>query len=60
MPIIGFRKLDEDPLRGAYGLAWYERKPASLTPDEWRALDQALRTGAIESGEYVDWKENVR
>jgi hypothetical protein len=52
--------LQEDPLRGAYGLAWYERKPTSLTDAEWKALDDALAKGRITTAEYIDWKENVR
>jgi hypothetical protein len=52
--------LAEDPLRGAYGLAWYERKPDSLTPAEWSALDAAVGAGQIHGWEYFDWKANVR
>lgn len=60
--VSGFRirPLTEDPLRGAYGLAWYERKPRSLSPDEWKNLDAAVRSGIVSSFEYFDWKENVR
>lgn len=58
----GFRKmaLRDDPLGGAYGLSWYERKPSSLSADEWRALDEALRDNRISSADYADWKLNVR
>lgn len=58
----GFRKMDlrDDPLGGAYGLAWYERKPSSLTADELRALIKAVGEGRIEGAEYCDWSENVR
>jgi hypothetical protein len=52
--------LREDPLRGVAGLAWYQRKPSSLTPEEWAALDKALADGRINSSEYADWKLNVR
>jgi hypothetical protein len=52
--------LRDDPLRGAFGLAWYERKPRSLTPEEWTALDRAVKDGKVPSCEYFDWKENVR
>lgn len=52
--------LSEDPLRGAYGLSWYERRPSSLSADEWRALDEALRDNRISSADYADWKLNVR
>jgi hypothetical protein len=50
----------DDPLRGAYGLAWYERKPPSLTPEEWAALDAAVGAGRVHGWEYFDWKANVR
>jgi hypothetical protein len=58
----GFRVMDlrDDPLQGAYGLPWYCRKPSSLTQDEWRALDGAVKNGVIPDYEYFDWKENVR
>lgn len=52
--------LADDPFGGAHGLAWYERKPASLTPAEWAALDAAVGAGRIHSWEYFDWKANVR
>lgn len=58
----GFRKMDlrDDQLRGAYGLAWYERKPRSLTLAEWQQLDRAVEAGAVSSAEYFDWKQNVQ
>ena len=52
--------LRDDPLRGAYGLAWYERKPRSLTLAEWQQLDRAVEAGAVSSAEYFDWKQNVQ
>jgi hypothetical protein len=52
--------LNEDPLHGAYGLSWYERKPSSLTPAEWRNLDDAMGAGRISASEYADWKANVK
>lgn len=50
---------DRDPLRGAYGLHWYERKPSSLSQIEWQRLDQALAKGVISAVEYVEWKTYV-
>lgn len=52
--------LNEDPLRGAAGLSWYERKPESLSEEEWIALDEALAAGRISSSEYTEWKLHVR
>jgi hypothetical protein len=52
--------LNEDPLKGRFGLSWFERKPSSLSPDEWRELDQALRDHTIPVSEYTYWKLNVR
>lgn len=49
-----------DPLKGSAGLAWYERKPSSLTPEEWKELDRALAENKISALEYVYWKENVK
>lgn len=54
------RPLNEDPLGGAFGLAWYERKPSSLSREEWKLLDSAVQSGAVLSSEYFDWKANVR
>lgn len=51
--------LKQDPLKGVAGLSWFQRKPSSLTPEEWRALDQALKDGKISTSEYVDWKQTV-
>lgn len=51
--------LQEDPLKGVAGLCWFQRKPSSLTPEEWKALDQALKDGKISTSEYVEWKQNV-
>lgn len=58
----GFTKMltGTDPLKGAYGLAWYERKPTSLTQDEWKALDAAAQAGTVPTHEYFDWKLNVK
>jgi hypothetical protein len=59
-PIQPIKDLREDPLRGAYGLAWYERKPSSLSRDEWKILDKALGEGKINQYDYAEWKQNVR
>jgi hypothetical protein len=52
--------LNEDPLRGAYGLSWWERKPSSLSPEEWEKLDRALGEGKINSSDYAEWKLYVK
>jgi hypothetical protein len=57
-PIIKFVPLpwDKDPLRGSYGLSWYQRKPSSLTKQEERAMIDALADGRINASEYRQWK----
>ncbi len=50
----------EDPLGGAYGLSWFERKPSSLTQAEWAKLDNSVTSRKILAHEYFDWKTNVR
>jgi len=57
-----FRKMDlkDDPLKGAYGLSWYERRPSGLSKDEWEKLDEAVAKGQVPDYEYFDWKKNVR
>ena len=58
-----FRKLDlvtEDPLHGAFGLAWYERKPSSISPEEHLKLMRALREHIISGHEYGKWQEFVK
>ena len=59
---MSFTKLPAniDPLRGRYGLNWYERKPDSLTRDEWQELDSALQAGVVSAEEYAEWKLNVK
>lgn len=52
--------LNHDPLRGACGLSWFERKPRSLSQQEREALDSAVQSGQIPCSEYFDWKKNVR
>ena len=59
-PIRPITDLRYCPLGGAYGLAWYERKPASLSLAEWRTLHEALHAGTILSDDYAEWKLNVR
>jgi len=59
-PIFWKLPLNDDPLRGAFGLSWFERKPKSLAPDEWAALESAVKAGKISIREYADWKEYVK
>jgi hypothetical protein len=58
-PLRPITDLRADPLKGAYGWAWYERKPSSLSRDEWRALDEALAAGVVLAADYAEWKLNV-
>jgi hypothetical protein len=59
-PLRPISDLREDPLQGAFGLAWYERKPSSLTGEEWGKLRVALARGKILAEDYAEWEENVR
>ncbi len=56
-PLVDLR---EDPLKGAYGLAWYRRKPTSLTPEEWNALHKALGNGEVLASDYFEWQQYVK
>jgi hypothetical protein len=54
-----FRILDwnQDPLCGAYGLRWFERRYSSLTQDERQKVIDAVRDGRISSDEYMNWQD---
>jgi hypothetical protein len=48
-----------DPLRGAHGAHWFERRPESLTRRESREMQRALDDGRITWAQYYDWLEHV-
>jgi hypothetical protein len=46
---------DKDPLKGRYGMHWYERRPKHLGKDEWVELATAVLRRDISHSHYMEW-----